>query len=149
MRQRWTKSVLIDLCVEKAITALYVELSGYHGSIGKGQISTKALFAPSAAVSLDKTFFFVGRKRTIILNQLKIKPQNQNTAFQWMIHKGIKNESGCIVSPVVLDFKKVYLTKSLLWILCKHQGWSHSCNGWIIKMWKMVCVHNKVYQHPL
>lgn len=50
------QSVLIDLCSQKAISALYVELSGYHGSIGKGQISTKALSTPYVAVSLDKTF---------------------------------------------------------------------------------------------
>lgn len=57
--------MLIDFCSEKAISSLYVELSGYHGSNGKGHISTKALSTRYVAVSLDKNLF-VGGKRTII-----------------------------------------------------------------------------------
>lgn len=53
---RHTKSVLIDLCEEKAISALCVELSGNHGSTGKGQMWTKALPAPCVAQGFDKTF---------------------------------------------------------------------------------------------
>lgn len=56
--------MLIDLCSEKDISALYVELSGYHGSIGKGQISTVALSTPYVAVRLDKTFFVGGNRRS-------------------------------------------------------------------------------------
>lgn len=64
---RHTKSALIDLRSEKAISALYVELSGCHGSVGKGHISTKALSTPYVAVSLDKTFCRQGGKKRAII----------------------------------------------------------------------------------
>lgn len=54
---RCTKSVLIDLRAEKAISALYAELSGYHGSAGKERIAAKPLSLSCEAVFLDVTFY--------------------------------------------------------------------------------------------
>lgn len=62
-----TKSELIDRCSEKAISALYVELSGYHGSAAKGHFWTETL----CAVDVVLTSPFSRQKKNIFLNWIE------------------------------------------------------------------------------
>ena len=75
-RTRQTHKVGVNrsLRAEKAVSALYAELSGYHGSTEKGQISTKPLSALRGCMSSCNLF---GREKTIIPFQEEIKRSHE------------------------------------------------------------------------